>query len=206
MLEHGPLAAEARGVLDFWFGELDDDGLAGVAKRQRWWRKDPAFDAEIRERYRGLWERAARGELDGWSRSAHGALALVVVLDQLPRNMFRDRPEMFATDARARAIVLQGVESGLDRELVSDRAVFFYMPLMHSESRVDQHLGMRLYAELVERSPAGAREALSGNLDFMRRHFAIVDRFGRFPHRNAVLGRESSPEEIAFLEQPGSSF
>ncbi|HVS13519.1 MAG TPA: DUF924 family protein [Thermoanaerobaculia bacterium] len=206
MSESAPLAAEARAVLDYWFGPLDADGLASAEKRERWWRKDPAFDAEIRERFGGLWERAARGELDGWSASADGSLALIVVLDQLPRNMFRDRPEMFATDPRARTVVLAGIESGLDRALVSDRAVFFYMPLMHGESRIDQHLGMRLYDELVERSPAGARDVLSGNLDFMRRHFEIVDRFGRFPHRNAVLGRESTPEEVAFLEQPGSSF
>jgi uncharacterized protein (DUF924 family) len=200
------LAPEARAVLDFWFGALDGSGRATAERRQRWWRKDADFDALIRQRFESRWQAAAAGELDHWSSSAEGRLALIVVLDQFPRNMFRDRAEMFATDRQALKLTVQGIESGLDRALSSDPAAFFYMPLMHSESRVDQHLGMRMYSELVARSPEDAREAVANNLDFMGRHFAIVDRFGRFPHRNAILGRESTPDEVQFLEQPGSSF
>lgn len=193
-------------VLAFWFGgDPAGDPLPTEPIpediRERWWRKDPAFDQEIRERFGELHRRACAGELDSWCNTAQGCLALVIVLDQFSRNLFRDDPRAWAADAKALRHCLGAINQGLDRELPPQGRMFLYMPLMHAEDRELQALSVAKFRELEEEDPS-----LTGNLDYAVRHQEIVDRFGRFPHRNATLGRESTPEEEAFLLQPGSSF
>ncbi len=175
-------------VLGFWFGP----GMA-----ERWFKKDPAFDAEVLARLGALHDRAAAGELDDWRDSAQGCLALVVLLDQVPRNLFRGQARAFATDAAARALASHAIERGFDQESPQGRRMFLYLPLEHSESLDDQETCVRLIATLDE-NPDWHDWAVS--------HRDIIARFGRFPHRNAALGRESTPEERAFLGQPDSPF
>ena len=175
-------------VLDFWFAE----GMA-----ERWFVKDPAFDAEVRARLLPLHERAAAGELAAWRASARGCLALVILLDQVPRNVFRDDPRAFTSDAQALTITKHARNRGFDRALPQIERVFLYLPLEHCESLADQELCVTLIGALDE-NPEWRDHAV--------RHRDIVARFGRFPHRNAALGRETTLEEAAFLELPDSSF
>ncbi len=163
-----------------------------TAGPSRWFRKDEAFDAEFRERFFAAHESATRGALDEWSEDSQGALALLILLDQFPRNAFRDTPRMFATDGKARAIAQAAIEAGLDREADEPLRQFFYLPLMHSEILADQDLCVQLTQPLGEES---ARYA--------RLHRDIIERFGRFPHRNALLGRVTTPDEQAFLDAGG---
>jgi uncharacterized protein (DUF924 family) len=185
-------------LLDFWFGrpgtpECDQP-------RAIWFEIDPAFDTACAAQFGEAQQRAARGELDAWLATRDAALALVLLLDQMPRNLYRGRPEAFACDAKARAAARQALASGFDRELPPVRRGFLYLPFEHSEDLADQELSVRLFAAL---SPG---EDQASDLDFARRHHAIIARFGRFPHRNRVLGRISTPEEEAFLKEPNSSF
>jgi uncharacterized protein (DUF924 family) len=179
-----PVEPSFEDVLSFWF-----------AYPARWWRKDPAFDAEVRERFLGLHGAIDRGEREAWLEAVRGTLAYVIALDQLSRNMFRGTARMFASDARARAAARRAVDRGDDHALSEDERSFLYMPFMHSEDLVDQDRCASLFASSV---PAQLRYA--------EQHRDIIRRFGRFPHRNALLGRESTPEEQEFLKQPGSSF
>ncbi len=172
-------------VLSFWF-----------ADPARWWRKDPAFDDEIRSRFAGLHAAVVRGEHEAWRDTPRGALAYVIVLDQFSRNMFRDSARMFAGDAQALSAARATVDRGDDHALTSDERLFLYMPFMHSEELADQDRCMTLLEALGR----------SFELDYARRHRDIVARFGRFPHRNQLLGRTPTPEELEFLKQPGSSF
>ena len=181
----------------FWFGALDDAGDAAPAMARRWFVKDPAFDAEVRARFGGLHAAVAGGAHEAWRATARGAVAYVIVLDQLARNMFRDTPAMFATDPPALAAAQDAVARGLDRALPRAARAFVYLPYMHSEVLADQDACVALYAAL----PGAAQQ-----LDFAERHRAIIRRFGRFPHRNAILGRPATAEEEAFLREPGSSF
>ena len=182
-------------LLDFWFGPPGSPERG--QDRRMWWEVDPAFDAELRRRFLGLHEAAAAGALDAWRATPEGALALILALDQLPRNMFRGAPRAYATDARALAVAKAALARDDDRGLPFELAKFFYLPLMHSEDVGDQ----RRCLALCEARPEGARTA-----EFARGHLAIVERFGRFPHRNALLGRKSTPEELEFLKQPDSSY
>lgn len=185
-------------VLDFWFGGVDEPQLN--TDRAAWFRKDDAFDAEIRLRFLPLWQRARAGELEAEVQDEQGALALLVVLDQFPRNLFRGQADSFATDPQARALSKTALQQGWDKLLPPVARWFVYLPLEHSEELADQELSLRCYESLPD-SPG--RE---GVIDYARRHYEVIARFGRFPHRNAVLGRQSSTEETAFLQQPGSSF
>jgi uncharacterized protein (DUF924 family) len=160
----------------------------------QWFRKDEAFDRDFRERFLAAHEAAARGDLDHWADTAEGALALLILLDQFPRNAFRGNPRMFATDARARDIARRAVASGHDARVGSDLRNFFYLPFQHSEDIADQRHGERLSAALGEDA-----------LKWARLHREIIERFGRFPHRNALLGRDSTAEEQAFLDGGGFS-
>ena len=178
--------ADHEAVLGFWFG-LDP---------QRWWTKDAAFDRDVRERFAGEHAAVLRGERDGWLATPRGRLAYVIVLDQLSRNMFRDTPRAFAADDRALDAAAGGIARGHDRDLPPGERGFLYMPYMHSELLPVQERCCELFASLGD----------AEQLDYARRHRDIVARFGRFPHRNAILGRPSTPEELAFLTQPGSSF
>jgi uncharacterized protein (DUF924 family) len=175
----------AQAVLEFWF--------RGDAEREEWFRKDPSFDDEIRARFLSLYEEAARGALAAWRASPRACLALIVVLDQFPRNMFRDTARAFATDALALDAARHAVACGHDRALRGVERTFVYLPFEHSENLADQERAL----ELFEGNP---------NFEWARRHWEIIRRFGRFPHRNAVLGRQSTPAEIEFLKLPGSSF
>jgi uncharacterized protein (DUF924 family) len=185
---------DARAVLDFWFGAED-------APREEWFRKDPAFDARIAARFGPLVERALAGELADWQRSPESALALILLLDQFTRNIFRDSPRAFAGDPLALAAARSLVASGRDQELPPLRRAFAYMPFEHAEDLAAQDEAVRLFTPLAAQAPY-----LTQMLDYAHRHRAVVARFGRFPHRNAVLGRTSTPEEVAFLTQPGSGF
>lgn len=176
---------DAGEVLKFWF-ERD---------RKAWYQKNPAFDEEIRTRFLPLHEQALKGELKGWQAQAGSCLALVILLDQFPRNMFRNSAQAFAADALARDAARVIVERGWDKGMSVDERTFAYLPFEHSESAADQARNCELMKPLGEET---CRYAL--------RHKEIIDRFGRFPHRNAALGRESTPEEIEFLKTPGSGF
>jgi uncharacterized protein (DUF924 family) len=182
------VSAPPETVLAFWFAE----GMAA-----RWFEPDPAFDAEVRSRLEPLYHQAVAGELDAWAAGARGALALVILLDQVPRNFYRGDPRAFAGDARALAVTKDALARGLDRELAQAERMFLYMPLEHCEELPDQELCVELMGRLDE-DPKWR--------DYALRHRDIIARFGRFPHRNAALGRESTVEEEAFLKQPGSSF
>ena len=190
---------QADDVLDFWFGRPDEPGH--LHARPDWFRKDPVFDAAIRERFGALIEAALHGELDDWAAAPRSALARILVLDQFTRNAFRDSARMYAGDARALAAARALCASGQDRSLPGVMRQFVYLPFEHAESLADQQESMRRFAQLEQDEPA-----LAGLLEWARKHLDIVARFGRFPHRNALLGRPSTPEEIEFLKQPGSGF
>lgn len=193
-------------VLWFWFGDVDGDGLADKALAQRWWRKDPAFDQEIRGMFEPTWQAIMANQREAWLENARSRLAYVIVLDQFSRNMFRDTPEAFAGDERALAAASDGIARGHDRALQSHERVFFYMPFMHSESLAMQDRCVELFTALRDSSRGRVREAVASNVDFAKRHRDIIARWGRFPHRNVILDRESTPQEVAFLEEPNSSF
>jgi uncharacterized protein (DUF924 family) len=196
----------ADDLLDFWLGPLDEEGLADAAHSARWWQKDPDFDEMLRQQFAVAHAQGVAGRLAGWTSTPRGRVALVVLLDQFSRNMFRGRPGMFAADAQASELALAGIDAGEDRALMTDERVFLYLPLMHSETLSLQDRCVALFGELLSRAKGRARERLDGNLKFAVAHRDIVARFGRFPHRNAILGRSSTPEEIEFLRRPGSSF
>ena len=185
-------------VLLFWFGREGEPGYGEF--REEWFRKDEAFDREVADRFGDLYERAAAGELDNWREEAESCLALVIVLDQFPRNMVRGDARTHATDDKAPATAKHAVERALDRELPGFQKIFLYMPFMHAERVEDQRRSVELFEGLAA-EPGGpdVREYAVGHRD-------IVERFGRFPHRNATLGRETTPEEAEFLTQPGSSY
>jgi len=186
-------------VLDFWFGRPGE--AHHLQTRPEWFRKDAAFDTAIRERFGALIDAALRGELAGWAATPRSALAEVIVLDQFTRNTRRDTAGMFDGDARALAAARALVASGADRSLPGVMRQFVYLPFEHSELLADQIECLRLFAQLGRDEPA-----LAGLLEWAQKHHDVVARFGRFPHRNAALGRESTPKEAEFLKQPGSGF
>lgn len=193
-------------ILQFWFGELDELGRASEATQDRWWSKNPAFDAEIRERFGSTHAAAARGELDSWLAQPRSRLAYIIVLDQFSRNMFRDSAGMFATDEKALRAALTGIEAGMDKQLRLDERGMFYMPLMHSEELAIQERCVALFQELAREVSGSARASMLSRVGFAERHRDIVKKFGRFPHRNGLLARTSTPDELDFLDGPGSSF
>lgn len=174
-------------VLEFWFGEL---------RPAQWWQKDPALDGLIRSRFGDLHERAVRGELMNWRANALGRLAEIIVLDQFSRNIWRDTPRAFASDGMALVLAQEAVAEGADQQLPVKWRAFLYMPFMHSESLRMHEQAMKLFSA----------PGLEDNLRFEQRHRDIIERFGRYPHRNAILGRPSTAEEAAFLRTKGSSF
>jgi uncharacterized protein (DUF924 family) len=175
-------------VLDFWFSPR---------VRPKWFVRSDELDQEIRDNFSELHARAAAGALDAWAATPRGALALAILLDQFPRNMFRGIAEAFASDPQARAVARAAIDAGLDHDLSQEERLFLYLPLEHSEDLADQERCVELMRALDE-EPTW--------LDYAVRHRDIIARFGRFPHRNAILGRVSTPEECEFLMQPGSSF
>ena len=192
-----PTTPRAQEVLDFWFGREGEPGYGEF--REAWFKKDPEFDQLIRDRFEPLYEQAAAGELDGWKMEARSCLALVILLDQFPRNMYRGDPRTYATDHKAHEIAEYAVDRALDRELPPVQRGFLYMPFMHSENLEHQRRSVELFRGLEGVAEADSTEYAVG-------HMKIIERFGRFPHRNEILGRQTTPEEAEFLTQPGSSF
>jgi uncharacterized protein (DUF924 family) len=190
--------AEATALVDFWFGP--PKSAERFRQHARWFKTDPAFDDDLRHRFLPLQRRAAAGESADWALEAEPCLALILLLDQLPRNLYRGTAEAFATDAMARAAAGAALARGFDRSLPATWRQFIYLPLEHSETLADQARSVALFAALA-RDPAFA-----GALDYARRHHDIVARFGRFPHRNRALGRPSTAAEEAFLSEPNSAF
>jgi uncharacterized protein (DUF924 family) len=177
-----PIASPAE-IINFWRD----------AGHERWYKADTGFDREIRERFLDAHEAAAAGELPGWDQSAEGALALLILLDQFPRNMFRGTPRAFSTDALALQIADGAIERGFDKKVDPKMRSFFYLPFMHSEKLAVQERCLALYREYAD----------AEGIKFAELHLDPIRRFGRFPHRNKILGRTSTPEEIAFLESGG---
>ena len=178
--------ADPATVLAFW----------REAGPKKWFTKDDAFDRGVRERFLATYEAATAGELSAWEATPEGALALAIVLDQFPRNMFRDSPRAYAADPIARRLARIAVEQGLDRSMTDQERNFLYLPFEHSEDREDQALSIHLIGQLGH--DEWTRHALA--------HRSIIDRFGRFPHRNAILGRTSTPDELVLLNEPMGSF
>lgn len=196
----------AEALLSLWFGPPGPDGRADDAHRRRWFVKDEAFDAELRERFLADHAAIVARRREDWLATPRGRLAYVIVLDQLSRNMFRGTAGMFAHDAQARAAAIAGIDRGDDAHLHPDARGFLYMPLMHSEQLADQDRCVALYTALRDAAEPAHRAGAESSLKFAVMHRDIIARFGRFPHRNALLGRASTPGEEAFLKEPGSSF
>lgn len=174
-------------ILDFWFKELEP---------AQWWKKDDGFDQLIVDLFSDIHTRAARSELYEWRETGKGRLAEIIILDQFSRNMFRDTPASFACDPLALALSQEAVRCRADQELSPTEKVFLYMPFMHSESLAIHNVAVSLYENL----------GIQSNLDFELKHKVIIERFGRYPHRNSILNRESTEEELEFLTRDGSSF
>jgi uncharacterized protein (DUF924 family) len=206
MTSHRDNLPSAEDVLEYWFGTLDDLGRADQAHVERWWSHRPEIDTEILQRFSTLHAAAMRGERDAWLDTPRGRLAYIIVLDQFSRNMFRGTADMFASDERALAAALSGIDAGMDRQLRFDERNTFYMPLMHSERIELQQRCLQLYRDYGDEVSPTARASLLSRIGFAERHRDIVRKFGRFPHRNASLGRVSTPEELDFLDGPGSRF
>ncbi|MEM7258768.1 MAG: DUF924 family protein [Pseudomonadota bacterium] len=181
------MTVTAQQVIEFWFEEIES---------KFWFKKDDAFDQQLRTRFAATQQAAACAELYDWRNTAEGRLAEIIVLDQFSRNLYRDSVEAFAGDPLALALAQEAISQGCDRELEAEKRTFLYMPFMHSESLKIHEVAVQLFTDL------GRKE----NLEYEYKHKEIIERFGRYPHRNKVLGRESTEEELAFLKQPGSSF
>lgn len=191
------MLATVHGVLDFWFVE---------ASTAHWFVADAAFDAQIRERFASTMTAAAEGCMDGWAVKPSGWLALLILLDQFPRNLYRGDSRAWAQDASAQRIALSGIARGHDRQLPPVQRVFAYLPLEHAEDRLLQQQSVALFEVLCAEVPSSQRVRFEEFLDYACRHREVIARFGRFPHRNAVLGRTSTAEEIVYLGKPGSGF
>ncbi|MGB1261341.1 MAG: DUF924 family protein [Cognaticolwellia sp.] len=179
--------SDAKAVLNFWFNDISPE---------KWWQKDPEFDQEIERRFLHLHHAANSGELFSWRDTPQGRLAEIIVLDQFSRNIFRDCPQAFASDPLALVLAQEAVSLGVDMKVADNMRSFFYLPFMHSESLVIHEQAVILYEKLGN----------APSLTFEIKHQDIIKQFGRYPHRNAILGRVSTAEENAFLQQPGSSF
>ena len=184
-------------VLEFWFSEQS---------RALWFEKNAAFDEAIRVRFEDTVRAAAAGELEHWERTAPGALALVIVLDQFPRNLYRGSARAFAADPRAREVADRALSRRLDQDIPLAQRHFFFLPFEHSESTADQERSIALFQAWAEAHDGPARDRALEQMRYVHRHAEIVARFGRFPHRNEALGRESTEAEIAFLREPMSAF
>lgn len=196
-----PSTDRATDILNFWFDDPARPNSDYGQQRSVWFKKDPAFDARIRESFLADHERAAQGELATWQTQPRTCLALIVLLDQFPRNLFRGDRRSFATDDQALALAQHALRQGFDQQLVPVERVFVYLPLEHSETLAHQDACVALMEQLCAAHPEFA-----STLDYAHRHRDVIQRFGRFPHRNAVLGRATTAAEAEFLQQPGSRF
>ena len=179
--------SKSADIITFWY-------LQRV--KEQWFKSTPELDNEIHDKYYSLWKKAASGELDSWTSSAIGCLALTIILDQFPLNMFRGQAKSFSSAEKAIDVAKTAISQELDQQLTKEQKIFLYMPLMHSENLIDQDMAIELF-ELAD---------LESNLRFAKHHRSIIKRFGRFPHRNIILDRESSEEEIAYLHSKEAFF
>jgi uncharacterized protein (DUF924 family) len=187
-------------ILDFWFGKSNASNYG--KSRKKWFVKKEDFDREVRSRFLDTYHQAVLGKLDSWQELPLSCLALILTLDQFPRNMFRDRPQSFATDEKALKIAKYAVDRNFDRELLPVQRWFIYLPFEHSESLENQHKAVELFSTLKD-DPDSIN---AKTLEYAYRHLETIERFGRFPHRNKILGRQNNPEEEEYLKQPDSSF
>tara|TARA_R110002072_G_scaffold64203_2_gene159189 strand:- start:29498 stop:30037 length:540 start_codon:yes stop_codon:yes gene_type:complete len=178
---------QSRDILKFWFEEL---------KSHQWFVKDEDLDKEIKDRFSDIHAQAVTGELEDWRNNSLGRVAEIIVIDQFSRNIFRNQKESFLYDSVALVLAQEAITAKADQSLSSEKKAFLYMPFMHSESKLIHQTALELYSQ----------EGLEYNLEFELKHKKIIDQFGRYPHRNEILGRESTPEEIEFLKSPDSSF
>ena len=197
---------ELEALLASWFGSEALVGEALDARMRIWFTADPAFDAELRARFGPLVEQAAAGALEGRAAGPRGRLALILLLDQLPRNLHRGQARAFATDPQALACALSGIEAGLDRALSPIERTFFYLPMQHAEDLAMQERQLAAFRALLLEATPELRPALESSVEFALLHRDLIARFGRFPHRNRALGRASTPDEEKFLSDGGSSF
>ncbi len=212
---------DALRVREFWFGksltgtlrgqgELASQALALNRRASLWFESNPQLLAQqdelIRSQFHELVERAGRGELAGWADSPRRRLSLIILLDQFPRQIYRGTPEAFAYDPEALSLTLSGMQSAADGALNLIERLFFYMPLHHTESTEVQDESVSVYRRLVAESPAELRSTFEGVLEWAENHRTLIRQFGRFPHRNRILGRESTPEETAYLKKSGNTF
>jgi uncharacterized protein (DUF924 family) len=193
-------------VLEFWFGKDITSADELAARSQLWFVGGDSFDESVRERFEDLPQRALAGGLAGWRGHARTSLALVLVLDQFPRNLHRGEALAFAFDSLAYEVAVGAIEQGFDAELAPLEATFLYLPFEHAEDRGAQERCVSLFRALVARAPAELRSQFESYLSYALRHQEVIDRFGRFPHRNTTLGRESTPEEQVYLESGGDTF
>ena len=203
--------ATINDILNFWFEGITDQNFIKKQAQpfKKWFTENPRFDFEIREKFEPDLIKARLGQLKNWEDAIHGRLALVILFDQFSRNMYRNTPQAFETDPLALNLTLRSVEERRDGQLQLIERLFLYMPLMHSEKLEIQKLSLQYFGNLV----SIAKEEISPNtsyyeytLDYAKKHHAIIERFGRFPHRNSILNRSSTSEELEFLKQPGSAF
>ncbi len=193
-------------ILSFWFGDSDDDAEVARQQSSLWWQKSEETDRLIWAKFEHRVAQAQNGELEGWLAEPQGRLACIILLDQFCRNIYRGKPEAFASDSLALAWCYEGLEQGMDRALRPIERVFFYLPLEHSENPEDQRRCIACFEALLTEAEERDRPVFADFLDFARRHQQVIERFGRYPHRNEILGRESTAEELAYLAQPGSGF
>ena len=195
-----------QSVLDWWFGSAGSAAEVAAARGALWFGKQDRQDREARERFAGLVEQALAGGLEDWNQQPEGWLARVLLLDQLPRMIFRDTPRAFAGDSRAQALVREGMTQGWDAGLTLIQRVFIYLVLEHTEDLAAQDRAVACFSALRDAAPESEHRLFEDYLDYAERHRQVIARFARFPHRNAILGRSSSATELSFLQEPGSRF
>ncbi|MGL5058554.1 MAG: DUF924 family protein [Microcoleus sp.] len=198
MKEPSATTSPAREILDFWFGKPDSPEFGNSQKK--WFEKNLDFDSEVRSRFLQQYELAVSDRLNAWQDSPQECLAFIILLDQFSRNMFRGTPQAFAADGRALSAAEKAVKNKFDREFLPVQRWFIYLPFEHSENLSHQQKSVELFSQLG--SDADSKMVI----DYAKRHLEVIERFGRFPHRNQILGRETTPEEAEFLKQPGSGF
>lgn len=200
------MTAPWQPLLEWWFGNSESPNEVAAEKGGLWFGKHDSQDLEAQTRFGDWVEQALAGGLTDWAQRPEGWLALVLLLDQLPRMIFRETPKSFSGDLRAQALVAQGIAADFDRQLRPIQRVFIYLVFEHCENLAVQNEAVSRYIDLVAQQPEGDRKLFSNYLSYAEKHQQVIARFGRFPHRNAVLGRESTAEELVFLSQPGSRF
>ena len=199
---------EINRVLRFWFGDLKENEAPSGVHRKMWWIKDSENDKRIKDNFGNDLRLAIDGELDDWKICSDGLLALIILLDQFSRNIYRGTYKAFSQDEMSLQICTEGIGKGFDKELHPVKRIFFYMPLMHSEDIAMQEKSIECFSKLTEelKKPESVANIVSDSYEYALKHYEIIKRFGRYPHRNEILGRESTKEEIEFLNEPGSSF